>query len=930
MVEIRVVDSRSHWVWAAGLFVASACGERSSGEPALAGGAGATGGADSTGGASASGSGGASASGASGGVAGGAGGNASAGTGGTPIEPSPRNRTLISDGWRFQKGDPAGAAGLDYAAAKTWVLPTGNRFLTDPSEHAARPAGNLGEGLSYLAAEFDDTPWQSVDLPHDYAIAGPFTNSISSSMGRLPSIGVAWYRKKVAIPASEAGKSVFLDIDGAMSYSMVWVNGKFVGGWPYGYASYRLDLTPYVQAGADNVIAIRLDNPTPEGANWDDGSSRWYPGAGIYRNVWLVTTDPVHVGQWGTRVTTPEVTADSATVNLDVTVDNDSDQDVTVSMTSDLYELDEAGAPQGGSVASLAAVELTVSARSSATAQTAGTIANPKLWGTPPEQQPNRYVAVTKVFRDGELADAYETRFGVRTLEFDGEEGFILNGEHIKMNGVCNHHDLGALGAALNTRALERQFEILAEMGTNAIRTAHNPPAPELLDIADRRGFLIMDEAFDVWAEQKAALDHHLYFPEWHEQDLRALIRRDRNHPSVVMWSIGNEIVEQNDSTAGPALAAELTEMSHEEDPTRPTVSGMNSAKPDNPFSEPIDAVGLNYQGTGVRGGPAQYPTYHAAFPDKFIVGTETVSTFSSRGVYTFPVAAGRGTTANDSPGIADGQISSYDLYYADWSYSPDAEFESQDKYGYVGGEFVWTGFDYLGEPTPLDSVARSSYFGIIDLAGFKKDRFFLYQARWRPDFPMAHLLPHWTWPERVGEITPVHVYTSGDEAELFLNGTSLGRRSKGEYEYRLRWDDVVYEAGELAVVAYKDGVEWATDQVKTAGAAAKLTLTQDRATIAADGKDLSFVTLTVEDEAGLLVPRANHAIHFAISGPGEIVATDNGDPTDRTVFSSPDREAFSGKALAIVRALPGQAGEIVVTASTGGLTTGSVTVVAQ
>jgi beta-galactosidase len=377
-------------------------------------------------------------------------------------------------------------------------------------------------------------------------------------------------------------------------------------------------------------------------------------------------------------------------------------------------------------------------------------------------------------------------------------------------------------------------------------------------------------------------------------------------------------------------LAQELTDISHEEDPTRPTVAGMNSAKPENPFSVPIDTIGLNYQGTGVRSGPPQYPTYHDAFPDKFIVGTETVSTFSSRGVYTFPVAAGRGTTASNSPGISNGQISSYDLYYADWSYSPDAEFESQDKYGYVGGEFVWTGFDYLGEPTPLDSVARSSYFGIIDLAGLKKDRFFLYQARWRPAFPMAHLLPHWTWPDRVGQVTPVHVYTSGDEAELFLNGESLGRKAKGEYEYRLRWDDVVYEAGEIAVVAYKDGVEWATDRVVTAGAAAKLTLTPDRATIAGDGKDLSFVTLTVEDQEGVLVPRANQAIHFTISGPGEIVATDNGDPTDRNVFSSPDRAAFSGKALAIVRTLPGQTGEIVVSASADGLTAGSATVIAQ
>ncbi len=858
------------------------------------------------------------------------GGASAGGTSGVIEEPSPRRRTLVTDDWRFEKGDPEGVMGLDYEDARAWVLPTGNPFLKDTADHAVRPAGNLGDGVSYVAASFDDTSWRSVDLPHDYAIEGPFTDSVSANMGRLPATGVAWYRKRLSLPATDDGKSVFLDIDGAMSYSMVWVNGQFVGGWPYGYASYRLDVTPYLEAGADNVIAVRLDNPTPQGTNWDDGSSRWYPGAGLYRNVWLVVTEPIHVGHWGTQVTTPEVTATEATVDLRVSVDNDTDAEATVSIATDVYELDADGARQGSSVASFAPVELLVGALSSATAATLGTLQNPKLWGTPPEQEPHRYVAVTKVSHQGEIVDVYETPFGVRTIEFDPDQGFILNGEHIELKGVCNHHDLGALGAALNTRALERQFEILAEMGSNAIRTAHNPPAPELLELADRFGFLIMDEAFDVWVEGKTDLDHHRFFPEWHEQDLRALLRRDRNHPSVVMWSIGNEIVEQNDSTEGPALAEKLTDISHEEDPTRPTVSGMNSAKPDNPFSGPIDAIGLNYQGTGVRSGPPQYPTYHASFPDKFIVGTETVSTFSSRGVYTFPVASGRGTKATSSAGIANNQISSYDLYYADWSYSPDAEFESQDKYGYVGGEFVWTGFDYLGEPTPLESVARSSYFGIIDLAGFKKDRFFLYQSRWRPDFPMAHLLPHWTWPERVGQVTPVHVYTSGDEAELFLNGVSLGRKSKATYDYRLRWDDVMYQPGELSVVAYKDGAEWATDQLRTAGSAAKLTLTPDRATIAADGKDLSFVTLTVEDQEGLLAPRANHTIHFTISGPGEIVATDNGDATDRTVFSSKDRAAFSGKALAIVRALPGQKGEITLSASASGLSAGTAIVVSQ
>jgi beta-galactosidase len=424
-----------------------------------------------------------------------------------------------------------------------------------------------------------------------------------------------------------------------------------------------------------------------------------------------------------------------------------------------------------------------------------------------------------------------------------------------------------------------------------------------------------------VWVQQKAALDYHLLFPEWHEQDLRALLRRDRNHPSVIMWSIGNEVGEQGGGEKGAAIAKELSDICHEEDPTRPTISGMNSANTKSPFAAPIDAIGLNYQGVGIYGQPPQYPIFHEAFPDKFIVGSETASTISSRGVYTFPVASGLGVPASANAGedVANRQVSSYDLYSAPWSYSPDKEFAAQDRYPFLGGEFVWTGWDYLGEPTPFDA-SRSSYFGIIDLAGFKKDRFYIYQAYWRPTFPMAHILPHWTWPDRIGQVTPVHVYTSGDEAELFLNGKSLGRKKKAEFEYRLRWDDVVYEPGELRVVAYKGGKEWATNFVKTAGAATNLVLEPDKLTIANDGRDLSFVTLAIADDNVQIAPRSMNLIHFEISGPGEIVATDNGDPTDMTAFSSKDRKAFNGKALVIVRAKRGQKGEIVVTAKSDGL----------
>jgi len=850
----------------------------------------------------------------------------------TPTIVSPRQRLPFNEGWRFTLGDPPGTTGLAYEDAKAWVLPTGNAFLSDPANHAVRPDEDLGDGVPYVSEAFDDSGWQAVNLPHDYAIAGPYANAISSNMGRLPSVGVAWYRKTFVIAEADAGKSVFLEIDGAMSYSMVWLNGQFVGGWPYGYSSYRLDLTEAIVAGRDNVVAIRLDNPVPADAQWDSGSSRWYPGAGIYRNVRLVIAEPIHVAQWGTHVTIPVVDAAEATVDLRVNVDNDASEDALVTVTTDVYRLDPAGNLTGRIVTSFDPVDGMVPTGGSVVLDTHGTLRHPELWGTPPEQTPNLYQAVTYVLRDDVVVDVEQTTFGVRTIAFDPDEGFLLNGQHVKIDGVCLHHDLGPLGAAFNLRARQRQLELLAEMGSNAIRTAHNPPEPELLELADRMGFLVMDEAFDVWAEGKTALDHHLLFPEWHEQDLRALIRRDRNHPSVIMWSIGNEVIEQYDNVAGPEIGRELTAIAHAEDPTRPTVAGMNAASPTSPFPESIDAIGLNYQGTGVRGGPAQYPEFHERFPDKFVIGTETTSTFSTRGTYLFPVSDGRGEPANGSGGVRplDGVISSYDLYFADWSYSPDAEFESQDRYPFVGGEFVWTGFDYLGEPTPLDSVANSSYFGIIDLAGFKKDRFYLYQSRWRPELPMAHILPHWTWPDRDGQVTPIHVYTSGDSAELFLNGASLGMRTKEAYDYRLRWDDVVYEPGELRVVAFKEGREWATDTVRTAGEATKLSLAADRSEIVSDGNDLSFVTLTVLDEDGQMVRDASHPIRFAVTEPGEIVATANGHPKNTTVYSSVDRNAFNGMALAIVRSRAAETGTITMTATAEGLVDATIEIAAR
>ena len=530
-------------------------------------------------------------------------------------------------------------------------------------------------------------------------------------------------------------------------------------------------------------------------------------------------------------------------------------------------------------------------------------------------------MVVTSVEQGGKVLDRYETPFGIRTIKFDPDQGFFLNGKQVRINGVCDHADLGALGMAINERALQRQIQILQDMGCNAIRTSHNPPAPELLDLCDRMGMLVMDESFDCWQRGKRHNDYHLLFRDWHEKDWRAELERDRNHPSVILWSIGNEVPDQG-KPEGFEIGAEMTRIAHEEDPTRPTTAACDH--PDSGFDgfqTNLDVFGYNYK-------PFLYTKVHAANPGKPIIGSETASCISSRGEYFYPVS----TNKND--GKSHFQMSSYDLSAPPWATIPDTEFKGQDENPFVAGEFVWTGFDYLGEPTPYDQAddpSRSSYFGIVDLAGFPKDRFYLYQARWRPELRMAHIVPqNWNWPGRVGQMTPVQVYTSGDSAELFLNGKSLGRKTRGQFEYRLTWNDVKYAPGKLKVVAYKNGKRWATDTVETTGYAMKLALQPDRAIIHADGKDLSFVTVTVEDRKGRMVPDADNPVHFEISGPGEIVATDNGDATDLTSFPSHDRKAFNGLCLVIVRSEPGQAGTIKLEAESTDLKAANISIRTQ
>jgi len=878
-------------------------------------------------------------------------------------EKEKNRRILINNGWKFYRydqnakpddliydvrpdvkdevdGRPADARPTEAVkisasqpVLKAFIMPTGNRFIKDPAKRYVRPQGDPGSDHPFVQFNFNDAAWENVDLPHDWAIKGPFYEGegtiIGGGMGRLPVQGVAWYRRKLDIPASDAGRSVFLDVDGAMSYAMVWLNGKLVGGWPYGYNSWRVDLTPYIIPGGKNQLAIRLDNPA--------NSSRWYPGGGIYSNVWLNIESPVHVAQWGTFVKTDNISAKSAGVHLKVVLDNDGKTSGRYNVNTQIYLASANDELIGAPVAKIGPQNIFLKAGATDTVSGSAIISHPQLWRPLPEKNPSRYIAVTSISFKGKMTGTYKTTFGIRDVRFDPAKGILINGEKVFLKGVNQHADLGALGMAFNERAAQRQLEMLKQMGCNAIRFAHNPPAPELLDLTDKMGFLVMDEIFDTWELKKTALDAHLIFPDQSEQDLRAMVRRDKNHPSVIMWSFGNEVGEQYTGEEGAKVAKRLYATLKDEDPTRPATVSMNYAKPDMPLPAVVDVISLNYQGEGIRNGaayaglkgintPPLFPAFHAKFPDKVIISSENAAALSSRGEYMFPVYEGNSSPIKDDMGgdPKQHQVSAYELYSVDFGASADKVFASMDKHPFVAGGFVWSGWDYLGEPTPYYS-SRSSYFGIIDLAGFKKDRYYLYQSQWRPELSMVHILPHWNWPERVGLITPVHVFTSGDEAELFLNGRSLGRKKKGAYEYRLRWDSVKYEPGELKAIAYKNGKKWAETIVRTTGEARKLLLSADRDKIHADGKDLSFITVQVSDKDGKMVPRAKNKIGFSIEGPGEIVATDNGDATNMNSFAAKEREAFNGLCLVIIRAKAGKTGTIKVTVRSAGLESQSI-----
>lgn len=786
---------------------------------------------------------------------------------------------------------------------------------------------------------YDDAKWQSVVVPHDWAIYGPFSiNNDKQKVaiaqdgqkeamehagrtGGLPFVGVGWYRLKFKVPEFSSGKTATLVFDGAMSHARVYVNGEEAGYWPYGYNSFQIDVTSYLKAGEENTLAVRLENEAE--------SSRWYPGAGLYRNVHLLVQGDAFIPVWGTQLTTPVVNREYAKVHLNTRLKKPAGK--TLSDYRIVTELKD------------------VAGKTVAEAQQQGMryddgmfeqdflVSAPMLWSP---ESPTLYSAVSKIYEGDVLKDEYITPFGIRSIEIIPDKGFYLNGERTLIKGVCNHHDLGPLGGIANEAGIRRQIRLLKEMGCNAIRTSHNMPAPELVRICDELGMMVMAESFDEWKAAKVQNGYHKLFDQWAEKDLTNLLHQYRNHPSIVMWCIGNEVPDQWDGDCGPKLSRFLQDICHREDPSRPVTQGMDApdAVVNNNMAAVMDVPGFNYR-------PHKYQANYKKLPQQIILGSETASTVSSRGVYKFPVVR------RSMQKYPDHQASSYDVEHCSWSNLPEDDFIQHEDLPYCIGEFVWTGFDYLGEPTPYytDWPSHSSLFGIIDLAGLPKDRYFLYRSHWNKGEETLHILPHWNWKGREGEVTPVFVYTNYPSAELFINGKSQGKRSKDlsvtiansadsasmlalkrQRRYRLMWMDTRYEPGTLTVVAYDEhGKPAARKEVHTAGKPHRIELVPDRWRIAADGKDLSFVTVRVVDKDGNLCPLAENEIRFKVKGAGVYRAGANGNPISLESFQLPKMKVFSGMMTAIV-ASDGKPGKMTLEATSKGLLKGSVTIEAE
>jgi beta-galactosidase len=766
---------------------------------------------------------------------------------------------------------------------------------------------NLGEVADAEKPATSDAKWRSLNLPHDWSVEGKFSkdNPATPEGGALPG-GIGWYRKSFTVPASSKGKLVYIDFDGVYQKSKVWINGHLLGFRPNGYISFRYELTPYLNFGGNNVIAVKVDNSVQP-------NSRWYSGSGIYRNVWLVTTAKTAINHWGTFVTTTDVSNASAKVNIKVSVKHGSSAAGLVVKTT-LYDALGKAVAGGGSIPSKAQLQDTIFE----TNTTLG-VKNPTLWSV---DKPYLYKAVTQVLSGKTVIDEYTTPVGIRYFNFDVDKGFSLNGKAMKILGVCDHHDLGSLGAAINTRALERQLQILKAMGCNGIRTSHNPPAPELLDLCDKMGFIVMDEAFDCWEWEKVKYDYHLFFKEWHKRDLEDQILRDRNHPSVMIWSIGNEIPQQHDTTA-LRIAPELAAIVHSLDTTRPITAANNNPDKNNKIisSGAIDLVGYNYH-------EGEYAAFHDRYPGKKFIATETTSGLETRGFYEMPSDSIRVWPEKwDKPFEREGNnVSAYDNVRPPWGSTHEMTWKVMKKYDFLSGMFIWTGFDYLGEPTPYSWPSRSSYFGIVDLAGFPKDVYYMYQSEWT-NKPVLHIFPHWNWTP--GKMVDVWAYyNNADEVELFLNGKSLGTKKKTGDDLHIMWR-VKYEPGTLKAVSRKDGKVVLTKLIHTAGEPAKIELSADRKLIKADGKDLSFITVKILDKDGNVVPDADNLVDFKISGPAFVASVDNGDPVTHDSFKVSYRKAFHGLALAIVQAKE-KAGAVTFTATSKGLPAATITLTAK
>lgn len=786
--------------------------------------------------------------------------------------------------------------------------------------HAQRTESTLNTGWEFTKGRpTTSTKWQAVRVPHDWAIYGPFdrANDLQTvaveqngekeetvktgRTGGLPFIGQGTYRTTFEVPDT-MNRNITVLFDGAMSNAHVKVNGQEVAYWPYGYNSFYVDVTDAVVPGINNMV-VELEN--------FERASRWYPGAGLYRNVHIVNTDKVHIPIWGTYITTPYVSPEKASVKMEVELDG-------VEKGDKIGVITEIISPEGKIVASNNAPFIFHGQKHFQNFL----ISQPELWSP---ENPRLYTARTIVEKDGRIVDRYDTRFGIRKLEYIPEQGFFLNGKPTKFKGVCNHHDLGPLGAAVNKSALRHQVELMKDMGANAIRTSHNMPAPELVELCDELGIMLMVEPFDDWSfRPKSPNGYGSFFNEWAEKDITNMVKHYRNNPSVVMWSIGNEVPSQ----WGPDGVGELTMLQNlvkTLDPTRPVTCGMDQIGSvlDNGFAASLDIPGFNYK-------PQYYQSAYEKLPQKLILGSETASTVSSRGVYYFPLSFDKEHNQVMHP---ENQSSGYDNETCDWSNTPDIDFY-MDEQPWVLGQFVWTGFDYLGEPSPYDTDAwpsHSSLFGIVDLASLPKDRYYLYRSHWNKDDATLHILPHWNWKGREGQITPVFVYTSYPKAELFINGKSQGIREKNDStlqnRYRLMWNETRYEPGEVKVVAYDTTGNKAAEKImRTAGKPHHIILTSNSETLNADGDDLAYITVQIADKDGNIIPTDSRRVKYTVSGSGTFEATANGDPTSLMPFQNPEMDLFSGASTAIVRSSK-ESGDLTFTATAKGVKPATITI---